>query len=162
MKIFSLKIVGPKFALGMLCFLLLASCSTDNQLEVKNADEFLLEQGMLLPESIFEQGESYVDKHLSSSSDAKVLSYHNNYIVAQYLANYGKIDQVLESLPEDANLSQIDLSSHLSSDQIAVVNSNKMSSLPDASSRGCVPIKKWKWCCHPCAWQWCVVGWWCD
>ena len=161
MKIFNLEIMRLKFILGTLCIFLLASCSSDNQLDIKSDDNLLIEQGILLPESIFEKGESYVDKHLSSISEAELLTYHNNYIVGQYLVNYGKIDAILETMSEDANLSEVDLTSHLSADQINTVNSSTLNVLPDSGTRGCTPIKKWKWCCHPCAWQWCVVGWWC-
>ncbi len=166
MKFSKLKVFVTCILLAFSISAFITSCSSEESIELESTDQLLIEKGLLLPIDISSKGKEFVEKHLTDISKELKITYRNNYIVGQYLVHIGKAESILDNLEKWENLSELDLSDHLSTSQIKTMESEMIDSMPDIQIRGCTPIYEWNNCCWRNQWNQCVgcwklVGWYC-
>lgn len=144
---------------------LVSSCTSSEEVLVdsKQQQEFVIENGYLLPLEISNQTADQIDNHLTNMTAEQELTYINNNIIGQYLSLFGKSIQVYNDLSEKENLSEIDLSGILSTSELVQINSSLLVSLPEIQSRSCSTIYVWSNCCYRdhngvCVAKWCPNG----
>lgn len=138
------------FGLATLLFLALSftACTNeeDNQLSPAAA-EFSLEKGLALPTVVFNQGTEAISAHLTNANDATLVTYQNNYILSQYLVEFGKMTEVTANLNDEANIADINLADYLEAGQIDQIQAHLTTSISSSIERGCVPTYHWnQWC----------------
>lgn len=159
----NLKVILTPFYVLILFSVLLISCDQ----EVINLDDNIAENvaveqptnynGLLLPNAVIEQGETYMIEFLNNASEEDIMNYHNDYITFKFLQEVGKLDSVLDENNQMA-LKNVDLSTILSADEMNALNNAFLNS-NTITERGCWhPVRVWNGWCQ--CWQ--TVSWWCS
>ena len=93
--------------------------------------------GMILPQNITEKGEEAVKEHLESISNEQRADYINDYIIAEYLTKNANTDG--NDINGVLNFKDIELSDHLSAEQLNDLNAQLVSP-SDIQSRHCYAV----------------------
>jgi len=159
MKTLKLKVYLSCLLLAFAGSFFMTSCTSEENLDTVPQEELLIDKALLLPVSISEKGEKQVKTHLNNLNEDLKITYLNNFIVGKYLVALDKADMAFGNLAKAENISEIDLSPYLTSNQLTTLESERINSLPEIQVRGCTPIYQWNNCCWRNQWNQCVGCW---